>query len=105
MSRAKLSLALSIASPRLLYPRPDVNRSVAQHPGGGGPVPVAAQERDVQAVLGIKAMLMNPSLHDDELRHAGEQVGQVRPDDHPDDRAVGVVVPAELEGRRSQLKE
>src|SRR4051794_14061489 len=105
MSLAKLSLALSIASPRSLYPRPDVNRPVTKHPGGGGPVPVAADESDIQTVLGIEPMLVKPGLHDDELGDAREQVRQVRAQNHPDDRAVSVVVPAELQRRGSQLEE
>src|SRR4051812_4240757 len=58
--------------------RDEVNDGVDDGVDGGGPVPVAAAEGDIEGVVWVQLVGGDPGEHQEELDGAGEKVGEVR---------------------------
>src|SRR3954469_16756319 len=78
-------------------PRSEEYNRPKEQPDSGDPVPVKRCNSDVAGVFLVEAFAEYPGQHDAVLASSRDQVSEMHPQDEPNDRAVRILIPAEMQ--------
>src|SRR5438045_3909531 len=75
----------------------EVDDGIKRDPDSCDPIPVRSANADIAGVLHVEAFEPDPERHEKIFGGASDEMQQMHPERRPDDRGVGVIIPAKFQ--------
>src|SRR3954447_2733260 len=96
----------SVAASSLSKPTwSEVDDCIKRNPDSRDPIPVRGAHADVARVSDVQAFKPDPQSHQQIFRRACDEMQQMHTEHGPNDRCIGVIVPAELQSTEFEKAE